>query len=178
MSRCNIILILTTSVRSEHHRSHHGSVVFIIWWIWTIQCPYEFLLQVVDDDVLEVVDVLLIRQKLRAFVEGETKPPFSNSGIVRPPPPNTQYVNVAENISSSIDNVQCTTMIIIISSASISSSVDIVITGNPVARYVVGGHTGLPEYHPHVDRHTDAVRGGGGGKNWNSTSPGLSAKFR
>jgi hypothetical protein len=100
-------------------------------------------------------------------------------GIDRPPPPHTQYVNVAENISSSIDNVQCTMMIIIISSASISSSVDIVIMGNPVARYVVGGHTGLPEYHPHVDRHTDAVRGGGGGgKNWNSTSPGLSAKFR
>ena len=61
MAWAGAILVLTTGVRLDDHRSDHGFVVFVRWWIWTSQCMYELLLEVVDDNVIEIVDVLLIR---------------------------------------------------------------------------------------------------------------------
>jgi hypothetical protein len=58
----NTIFVLTTGVRLHHHWSGHRSVVAVgRCRIWRSQCPREFLPQVEDDNILEVVDVLLTR---------------------------------------------------------------------------------------------------------------------
>jgi hypothetical protein len=56
------VLVLTAGVRLDHHWSGHRSVVAVgRCRIWRSQCLREFLPQVEYDNILEVVDVLLIR---------------------------------------------------------------------------------------------------------------------
>jgi hypothetical protein len=62
VARTTTELVLTPGVRLHHHWSGHRSVVVVgRCRIWRSQCRHEFLPQVEDDNILEVVDILLIR---------------------------------------------------------------------------------------------------------------------
>jgi hypothetical protein len=62
VAQTTAVLVLTAGVCLHHHWSGHRSVVAVgRCRFWRSQCRCEFLPQVEDDNILEVVDVLLIR---------------------------------------------------------------------------------------------------------------------